>query len=305
MIKKLGIFYAAIVILAAPSCGKQEPWDEFKIGNVPESIKTDFYRRYSDSVIVKEANTSTDNTSRIVFTDTDGLPCTAIYKGTDWVFSQKEYDKDNFLFLNQLPRKIARAYIRAGIDGEEYDNDNSYVIEVSRRGFDQKAYEFVFTVAREDATYSVVHQEYSILVSADGDILDVQGSHQNRSIWWYDMDGCADFVRGRYPNAVIQAGINDCGDNVLYINDGGTRKKVWFDQISSNTQEWKETVHRLADDFRLPESVMEQYAEYRSWHPDFRYSEIYYVERNNGIFYGLKMLVNRGCVISETVYFKG
>ena len=70
MVKRIiQIICVAVSILAIAGCGNYEPWDEFDSGNVPESVKSDFYRRYSDDVIVKDAFTynykNYNNTHRI------------------------------------------------------------------------------------------------------------------------------------------------------------------------------------------------------------------------------------------------
>ena len=295
--------WTVIGILFTAGCGNYEPMDEFESGKVSDFIKSDFYQRYSEEVDVTKAFTYYDNTTRISFIDTDGLPCTAIYQGFEWMFTQKDYDTDNYSFLTQLPQAVARAYIRTGIDNEDYQNDNAYVIEVSRNGFDQKVYEFDFTAPYSNKGLSIEHYSFHILINEEGELIDVLNCGVNRSIWWYDMKGCASFVNHRYPEATLLAAVNDAGDNVLYINDKGIQKIVRFRQ-SSQDQIWKETSYRLDDDCELPENVMTEYAKYRSEHPDFEYSEVYKIERKDGDYYGLTMHVMKGNVISETVYFK-
>lgn len=136
----------AVMLIIASACEKYEPdWDIFEAYGVAEEIKTDFYERYSEDVKVTSAVTSY-NKSQVEFVDTDGLKCTAVYKGHTWMMTQKEFNKNGFAFLKQLPERIAKAYLRAGVSKEFYEWDQSYVIEVTRRGFDKKAYEFQFVV---------------------------------------------------------------------------------------------------------------------------------------------------------------
>lgn len=288
-----------ISILATTGCDKYEPWDEFEAGNVSESIKSDFYRRYSDDVIVKKAM-DYGKTSRIEFVDTDGLPCTAIYKGEYWMFTWKEYSKDNFLFLSQLPKKIARGYIRAGIDDEDYTDNSSYVIEVSRSGFDQKYYEFHCAAPYVNGNLQYIDQNCHVLIGEDGEVIDVLHTGPNPSTWFHDMDEEVTSVRAKYPGAVVIGAVNEGGRNVIYIKDEGIFKRVLLDSMNR----WNETVSRLGKWFRLPDNVMDEYARYKSEHPDFEYSEVYMVERKDGIYYGLKMMVLKGSQIYLTVYFK-
>lgn len=113
------------------------------------------------------------------------------------------------------------------------------------------------------------------------------------------MSSCVDFVRQKYPEATILAGINDSSGNVLYIKDKGVLKTVRFDYRGSDEQTWSATIYRLEDYDKLPDTVLDEYAKYRVYHPDFNYSEVYRVETKDGIYYGLK-----SATTSLTVYFK-
>lgn len=299
MTKRLIHFtYVVVMLIITSACDKYEPdWDIFEAYGVAEEIKTDFYERYSEDVKVTNAVTSY-NMSQVEFVDTDGLKCTAVYKGHTWMMTQKEYDKNGFAFLKQLPERIAKAYLGARFSKEYYGLDQSYVIEVTRRGFDKKAYEFKFVVFDENETSVLAYREYSVLIDEDGELLDVM-PRTNSSIWWYDMSSCVDFVRQKYPEATILAGINDSSDNVLYIKDKGVLKTVRFDYRGSDEQTWSATIYRLEDYDKLPDTVLDEYAKYRVYHPDFNYSEVYRVETKDGIYYGLK-----SATTSQTVYFK-
>ena len=264
MTKRLIHFtYVVVMLIITSACDKYEPdWDIFEAYGVAEAIKTDFYERYSKNVKVTNAVTSY-NMSQVEFVDTDGLKCTAVYKGHTWMMTQKEYDKNGFAFLKQLPERIAKAYLGARFSKEYYGLDQSYVIEVARRGFDKKAYEFKFVVFDENETSVLAYREYSVLIDEDGELLDVM-PRTNRSIWWYDMSSCVDFVRQKYPEATILAGINDSSDNVLYIKDNGILKTVRFDNRGSDGQTWSATIYRLEDYDKLPDTVLDEYAKYLS-----------------------------------------
>ena len=288
----------AVMLIIASACEKYEPdWDIFEAYGVAEEIKTDFYERYSEDVKVTSAVTSY-NKSQVEFVDTDGLKCTAVYKGHTWMMTQKEFNKNGFAFLKQLPERIAKAYLGARFSKEYYGLDQSYVIEVTRRGFDKKAYEFKFVVFDENETSVLAYREYSVLIDEDGELLDVM-PRTNSSIWWYDMSSCVDFVRQKYPEATILAGINDSSDNILYIKDNGIHKTVRFDNRGSDGQIWSATIYRLEDYAKLPDTVLDEYARYKACHPDFNYSEVYRIDTKDGIYYGLK-----NATTSLTVYFK-
>lgn len=299
---------AAVAIFTAVACEKYVMPDEFEIEGVSERVKEDFYGRYSDQVQVTDVwRADEDSCIRVYFTDVDGLKCLAIYKGADWMMTRKEYDKENFKFLSQVPRHIAKAYIRAGFDNVEYDSDPTYVAEIARRGFDRKVFEFNFTIPYEDGkqpdgTPRVVHQIYTFLLDDSGALIDTLRYRPNNATSFYDLNGHVDFIKREYPGSEIIATINNGGNDILYIRDNGIRKTVSFDNDPYDGPRWEETVYRLADDFELPETVKAEYARYRFDHPDFNYSEVYHVERKDGLYYGLTMVGNGWSI---TVYFKG
>ncbi len=292
-----------LVMMFVAGCDKSgTETDQFALGSVSETVEKDFFARYPDCANVKDATFNEyDNQTVIHFTDLDGLACTAIYSGTTWMITQKEYDKDDFAFLGQLPWKIARAYIRVGIDGEDYTTiQGAYVVEISRRGIGKSQYEFHFFEHLSGTDNTVL--EHDILLGGDGELLDDSYGDVNRSIWWPDMDGCIDYVNSRYPSAEILGALNKAGYDVLFINDGDRRKTVRFDHRDRVNQNWVETVWQLDDDAVLPDSVAEGYAEYRKENPEFVYSSVYFVERKDGAYYGLKMVTDR--LTGTTVYFK-
>ena len=86
---------------------------------------------------------------------------------------------------------------------------------------------------------------------------------------------------------------------IAYIKDKGVLKTVRFDYRGSDEQTWSATIYRLEDYDKLPDTVLDEYAKYRVYHPDFNYSEVYRVETKDGIYYGLK-----SATTSLTVYFK-
>ena len=150
----------------------------------------------------------------------------AIYIEEEWTHTWKEYSKDNFLFLSQLPKKVARGYIRAGIDDEDYTSDNSYVIEVSRRGFDQKYYEFHCAAPYVNGDLQHIAQNCHVLIGENGEVIDVLHTKPNPSTCFHDMDKAVTSVTTKYPGAIVIGAVNEGGRNVLYIKDEGILKRV-------------------------------------------------------------------------------
>jgi hypothetical protein len=295
----VGLIAGVIVMLSAAACGETEADpDLFGSSELRAIIRDDFYGRYSGGVTVTDVLTYDDGKTYVWFTDTDGLPCCSIYKGETWIFTQKEYDKTDFAFLGQLPVKISRAYIRTGVDNENYTIQAAYVREVSRRGIEKSQFEFEFYEPYGGENSFLTH---NLTISADGEVLDHSYGGINESFWWYDVDYCIEYVDSNYPEATILGAINNSGGNVLFINDGGVRKSVRFRQDSCD-QIWYETVWQLDDDTVLPENVAREYAEYREENPDFAYTSVFYVERKDGAYYGLEMETGR--LTGRTVFLK-
>ena len=272
----------AITLLSICSCDRESngPINN----NLPANIELDFYRRYPGADITEFTQWNDKNSTYIHFTDTNGLSSTAIYLDNDWMLTQKEFDKENFLF--QLPRNIARAYIGTGVDNEDYSSQNSYVIEVSRSGIDPKQYEFYFTTTYNDGVYSFNNLANNIVIDENGNLLTRSHSQFNRSIWWYDIRESIQSVRSRYPSATLLGSVNEGGNNVFFILDNKIQKTVTT-RLNYNNWEWEQTKYRLDINTIIPETVIADMEAYEAKHPDSEFYELYYIENKYGSFYGL------------------
>lgn len=275
-------FTFAITLLGMYSCDKVS--NEPIHNNLRENIELDFNSRYPGADITDFTQWTDNNSTHIHFTDTNGLTSTAIYLDNDWMLTQREFDKENFLF--RLPRKIARTYIGTGVDNEDYNNQNSYVIEVARSGIDSKQYEFYFTTTYDDGVYSFINLVNNIVIDENGTLLTHSHSQFNRSIWWYDIRESIQCVRTKYPFATLLGSVNDGGNNVFFILDNKIQKIVTTTR-NYNSWEWEETKYQLDASTTLPETVIADMEAYEAKHPDTKLYALYHIENKSGFFYGL------------------
>lgn len=276
------IILCFVSLLGFNGCSEERiaPWDNTRISQV---LLDDFYSRNPGATITETSLWSQDNRMDIAFTDPEGIPGIEIYDGGTWLMTQKEYDKHDF--MNQIPFSIAMAYLEASPGNEEYDSDNSYVVEISRNGIDGKQYEFCFTSPYKDGKHSFEHLSYHIVISEDGTLLN-RLNHCNRSIWWSDMRQSISIVNEKYPSSKILGAVNDGHGNLFFIQDEGLTKKVWVRDLGD--WEWEKTVYRLPDETPLPESAKAMAEEYSSAHKDIPLSAILHVEDRWGEYIGFQ-----------------
>ena len=289
VMKRLSLIVCAFATLLFLSCEKETPNTKDPFDSISQSVVQDFNYRYPD-VIVSDAyqwhdsdkNTITD----ISFTDQDGLVCKAKYKAEKWMVTEKRFDVNDF--LSKLPRKVVCTYLNTGIENEEYLGDNSYVLEFSRNGINNKQYEFYCTAPYMDGDRLVEHLVYSIIIADDGTLLTCSHGEFNRSIWWYDMTSSIELVRSKYTHASILGAVDDGGNNVIFIREDGILKTVNTHDYGRG-YEWVETYYPLDINTALPDHVIAQKEAYEAEHPDSHFYAVWSYEFNNknGMFYGL------------------
>ena len=260
-----------------------------------EHILTDFKTRFPSADIVDISNWS-DGKTDICFTDADGLDGVAVYLDGIWMITEKTFNTDDFLYT--IPRKVARTYIGTGIENEDYNSDNFYVIEVSRNGLDKKQYEFNCVAPFVDGTEEIDNLQYDIVIDEDGTLLTCSHSCFNRSIWWYDIRSSIDCVRKKYGDVPILGAVNDAGSNVLFIRDKGIIKTVTMKDRGYGF-EWVDTRYPLNINTALPASVLADKDEYEASHPGQGFYSLSSVDCPEGLFYGLTF----GTELTNTTIF--
>ena len=288
------LYYISALFVSLLNCSCEHTIPDI-LPTTDEHILTDFKTRFPSADIVDISNWS-DGKTDICFTDADGLDGVAVYLDGIWMITEKTFNTDEFLYT--IPRKVARTYIGTGIENEDYNSDNFYVIEVSRNGLDKKQYEFNCVAPFVDGTEEIDNLQYDIVIDEDGTLLTCSHSCFNRSIWWYDIRSSIDCVRKKYGDVPILGAVNDAGSNVLFIRDKGIIKTVTMKDRGYGF-EWVDTRYPLNINTVLPASVLADKDEFEASHPGEGFYSLSFVERPEGLFYGLTF----GTELTNTTIF--
>lgn len=281
MKKIIAILTAGLLVL---SCNDTEIKTDF---DLPDTVMEDFYSRYSILAEINDAYTDSDNNSIIQFTDKSGLESTAIYIGSQWSITQTEYNVN--VFMDQIPQDVAQAYSGLGLENENYSYDSHYVVKVERAGFDTAQYEFCFVAPYEDEEQYIENLVHHIIIDETGEVLTVNHSMFNRSIWWEDIFEPTSDLRTMYPDAELLGSANDAGEMLFFIRDEGIIKEVRFRDRDLDGWKWQETRYELDSDIVLPESIQAAYEEYLLTDPGFIYNRVFLIDKPDGLYYGLMM----------------
>ena len=278
------ILIISLGLLISGGCVKEEraPYDP-----IPENVMRHFTHRYPGATLLSERYFEDyQGWAELEFVDSDGLKATAHYKEGIWMMTNKVYSKENFIY--QIPRKVARAYVGTGVDNEDYSSDNSYVMEISRRYFEKKQYEFCFEIPYEDedAINGVIYECNTIAIDEDGDLLYYEHNYVNPSYWWKDITTSLNSVSGFLPSgATVLGSVNEAGNNLIFFMDNGVIKTAKSSQ--GRNWDWEKTYFQI-DRFNLTEAAAKARDEFLSEHEGYRFTTLYSVEDRFGKYYGLK-----------------
>lgn len=278
------ILIVVLGLLISAGCDKEAraPYD-----TIPEYVLADFNKRYPDATLINDHyGEDYAGWAQLEFVDGDGLRATAHYKDRIWMMTNKEYSKDDFIY--QLPRIVARTYIGTGVANEDYSSDNSYIMEISRRYFEKKQFEFCFEIPYEDenSINGVVFESNTIAIDDDGDLLYYEHNYVNPSYWWRDITQSLNSVSGFLPTgATILGCVNEDGNNLIFFMDNGIVKTAKSSQ--GRNWEWEKTYFQI-DSANLTEAAAKARDEFLSEHEGYRFTTLYSVEDRLGKYYGLK-----------------
>lgn len=277
------VLLGAALLLGLSSCDERIDYREDL--SLPKEVVKDFNSRYPLTLVTiqRTAYDDTDHSSYIFFTDEYDLSCTTIYVEDKWMFTEKQYDKDNF--LSQLPRTVSTAFKDLGIPSPYLDTDNSFVSEVRRSGIRHPMYEFCFLEPMIEEG-ELVFETHDVVISDDGEVLKHSYSPFNRAVWWYNVETCLSQVKERFPEGNIMGTVNVSGNNVFLVKDDGYLKEVTYRNLQNWT--WTETRYRLPDDTHLPDYILAEYESYRQQKPEFVYDSVFRVEDMDGNYYSLR-----------------
>lgn len=278
------ILIVAFGLLISAGCAKEEraPYDP-----IPEYVMEHFTHLYPGATLLSNRyDEDYQGWAELEFVDSDGLNATAHYKEGIWMMTNKVYSKDDFIY--QIPRKVARAYVGTGVDNEDYSSDNSYVMEISRRYFEKKQYEFCFEIPYEDedAINGVIYEYNTIAIDEDGDLLYYEHDHVNPSYWWKDITTSLNSVSGYLPSSAIVLGsVNERGNNLIFFKDNGIIKTAKSSQ--GRNWDWEKTYFPI-DRANLTETAAKARDKFLSEHEGYRFTTLYSVEDRFGKYFGLK-----------------
>lgn len=276
----------AIGMFVLVGCDKSdpEPYDP-----IPETVLYDFNNRYPGATLLNDHfGENTEGWAELRFIDSDGIKGTAHYKNCLWMMTNKEFSKEDFLF--QIPRKVARTYVGTGVENEDYSSDNSYVMEISRRGMDRKQFEFHFDVPFNDkeSDSGIVHREDTIVISEDGTLLYVNyAGGLNPSCWWKDITPSLECVKEKYPGSEILGSVNISGyRNLVFILNEGIVKTAYTE--NRFCWAWTETRYKEKDPSVISEYAQKVKTAFLNENDGYRFTSLYNIETRDGRFFGLE-----------------
>lgn len=289
--KKIGFVTCVVTALMLLSCEKTpvEVPDNNLVNSLPETIVWDLNGRYPDATITSVSGGADTEYVNISLTDKDGLKNKAVYRNGEWVVSEKRLEVNGF--LNALPKPVVKAYLKTGISHETF-LESSYVIEIARKGFNQKQYEIDCTAPYLDGDELIEGLHYHIVIAEDGTLL-VCGHREsfNSTIGMVDLSPAIAFIREKYGYVPIVGMIDDGGYANVFIRDGSILKNVKLRAYRSGFEvadfEWRDTEYALPMDMTLPARVQKAIEEHETRFPGEKWTGLSMLETMEGFSYGL------------------
>ena len=267
------------------SCEK-EPVVE-KTVELPERIYWDLNRRYPNVKVTayEERSTGKHVVSSVTFIDKDGMENEAMYHYGEWYYTEKRYNVDDY--LSQLPKRVVATYRGLGMENERFDKDEYHVIEIERKGLNQKQYEICCAATGRCVMQLFDKLYYHIVIAEDGTLLSCKHRPFCPTDVTYDMDECFKSVSEMFEKAEILGAIRgeNKTDNYIFIRENGIVKTVKL-ILSWRECEWEETRYEISLNSALPVYV-EHAMENHKFSPDVQLSIIYFVETPKGVSYEL------------------
>ncbi len=272
MIQRNSFYYvlACLLFMGITACNKDnqiEPEED-----IPSTIRDDFSTRYPDAEIIK-TYPGYLTFCQIDFIDEEQNQASALYRNGTW-----EKTCTYFKQVVQLPEKVQQAFVQAGYSSGQLI-EKAYKTE--QAGIEKALYTIHFLYPRK-TTKDVTH---NVLIDDDGMLL------QTLTESLYDpikmsvplSESHLGFIAGRYTGAKVKAYVHVGGRYEYIILHEGIFKYVYFESVDmTKNYFWFETRYELSQDARIPANVWKVL---KDGHPDFTYTNIYYIESRDGNSY--------------------
>ena len=281
-------FLATILIVSAMSflsCEKNDDIraDLFSMNSISDRVKSDFYSRVGNDVIVTDAFNSGE-TIELEYDDISGFSHRCLYLNGIWQYDFEFIPED--CMDSALPLSVKKAFYSLDFANEIriFPDWGDMFCMVSRRGFDESYYDFQFHYLLDDGSWF----ESSAFISEDGKLLNYSHVPYNTSYLFYDLDDALGYIAGRYPGCAVKGYGNESGENLFFIQHDGLLKTVYFmnnfQQFDDISNTWRETRYTLPEGSEIPASVLEQVSA-----EGYEYSSVLFRETSyNGNAYGFR-----------------
>ena len=287
--KKVSYILCAVMALVLFSCEKapKETRENDLVESLSESLVWDLNKRYPKAKITATTEWSADGHAvrSVSLIDKNGLENEVLYRNGRWYYSEKRYDVDDF--ISQLPKRVLSTYLGLGLRNEKFTDDEHHVVEIERKGLDQKQYEICCVATCMTDEYVFDDLFCHIVIAEDGTLLSNKHVRFCPTDQTYDMDKCFEVILDLYGNVTILGSIREENkrDNYVFIRDKGIVKTVKLRLVWGGDYEWEETRYKLSPYSAIPEYVQTAIENQLSRVPDTGLSAIFIVENTEGLFY--------------------
>ena len=276
----------ALVLFSCEKAPKETPENDL-MESLPESVAWDLNKRYPEAKVTATAEWSADGYAvrSVTLIDKDGLENEILYRNGRWYYSEKRYNVDDF--LSRLPKRVLSAYLSLGLRNEKFTNDDHHIVEIERKGLDQKQYEIHCVATGLTANLKIDDLLCHIVIAEDGTLLSNKHVRFCPTDQTYDMDKCFEVIGELYGYVTILGAIREENkrDNYVFIRDKGIVKTIKLRLVWGGDYEWEETRYKLSPFSAIPDYVQAMIENQLSRVPDKGLSVIYVVENAEGLFY--------------------
>ncbi|WP_293670027.1 hypothetical protein [uncultured Parabacteroides sp.] len=258
---------ACILFLSITACEKDNQVIEDEI---PVGIKSDFTERCPSAEILTYQGYS-GGISQIDFVDKERNEASIWYINENWKMTHTKI-ADFF----QLPAEAQESFINARYNGAKIED----IYKTERAGMDKSLYTLHFKYRWK----KVENMEHYVFINDDGMYLATLMSRPNDPSQFVNLpEDHFNFIAEKYSGAEIRGYVNNGGYHVYFISHKDTLKYVSLRGLEMADRDfWRETRYEISLDTEIPDNVAEVLERN---HPDFVYTNLYYIESPEGNAY--------------------